>query len=319
MSEHLARAVLEQPQPEELKELVISAISESALTQGRVSKEAGLSPAALNQWLQGEYKGDNVELESKLIKWLSARERRAVVNNTMPEKGAYIATPSGERILGGLSYAQAAADLLVLYGGAGVGKTKSIKQFASFSPNVWVVTMRPDTAGVAACLEEIGEAMGVKMPARAARMSRDLSSRMEGTGGLLVIDEAQHLNVAAVEAVRSIYDRAEIGLVLCGNELVYARLTGGNRSATFAQIFSRIGKRLRLSLPTKGDVTAIADAYGITGKEEQQALIEISQKPGALRAVIKTINFAAIMAAGNAETINFNYISAAWSELGGDI
>ncbi len=318
MPEHLARAVLEGPQPGELLQRVIAAISESALTQGKVAKEAGLSPAALNQWLQGKYKGDNAELENKLEKWLSARKRRGEAVKTMPEKGAYIATPTGERIQAAMNISQALADLLVVFGGAGVGKTISLKHFATVSPNVWIATMRPDTAGVAACLEEIGEAMGVKLPARAARMSRELSSRMEGTGGLLVIDEAQHMSISAVEAVRSIYDRAEIGLVLCGNESVYARLTGGSRAATFAQIFSRIGKRLRLSMPTAGDVAALADAYGITGKEERQALTEISQKPGALRAVIKTINFASIMAAGNGGTINYHYISAAWKELGGD-
>jgi DNA transposition AAA+ family ATPase len=297
---------------------VNSIISETATPQGKVAREAGLSPAALNQWLQGKYKGDNGEVESKLLKWIAARERRAVTSEAMPTATDYIATPAGERIKGVLSYTQAAADLSVIYGGAGVGKTRAIKSYAASSPNVWVATMRPDTACVASCLEEIGEAVGLKMTSRAARQSRDLSRRMDGTGGLLVIDEAQHLNILAIEAIRSIYDVAGIGLVLCGNESVYARLTGGSRAATFAQLFSRIGKRLRLSLPSKADVAALADAYGVTGKEERQALIEISQKPGALRAVVKTLNFAAVMAAGNNDAVSYQYISAAWKELGGE-
>lgn len=318
MSENLARVHDEYQEAGELLQRVNAVISESALSQGKVAKEAGISPAALNQWLQGKYKGDNSEVESKLEKWLAARDRRAVVGETMPERGAYIATPAGERIKGVLSYTQAAADLSVIYGGAGVGKTRAIKSYADSAPNVWVATMRPDTACVASCLEEIGEVVGLKMPGRAARQSRDLSARMEGTGGLLIIDEAQHLSLAAIEAIRSIYDKAEMGLVLCGNESVYARLTGGSRAATFAQLFSRIGKRLRLSQPSKADVIALADAYGVTGKEERQALIEISQKPGALRAVVKTLNFAAVMATGNKEAVNYQYISAAWKELGGE-
>lgn len=318
MSDNLARAVDETPDQAPLVMQVSAIISEFALTQGKVSKEAGISPAALNQWLQGKYKGDNSEVESKLEKWLAARERRAVVGETLPTRGAYIATPAGERIKGVLSYTQAAADLSVIYGGAGVGKTRAIKSYSASAPNVWVATMRPDTAGVASCLEEISEAVGMKMPGRAARQSRDLSAKMEGTGGLLVIDEAQHLSLSAIEAVRSIYDKAEIGLVLCGNESVYARLTGGSRAATFAQLFSRIGKRLRLSQPSKADVAALADAYGVTGKDERQALIEISQRPGALRAVVKTLNFAALMAGGNGDAVNYQYISAAWKELGGE-
>jgi len=318
MSDNLARVLGDVQGLNPLVAQVNAIISETVTPQGKVAKEAGLSPAALNQWLQSKYKGDNSEVESKLLKWLAARERRAVAGETMPTTAGYIATPAGERIKGVLSYTQAAADLSVIYGGAGVGKTRAIKNYAASAPNVWVATMRPDTAGVASCLEEIGEAVGLKMTSRAARQSRDLSRRMEGTGGLLVIDEAQHLNIAAIEAIRSIYDIAEIGLVLCGNESVYARLTGGSRAATFAQLFSRIGKRLRLSQPSKADVTALADAYGVTGKEERQALIEISQRPGALRAVVKTLNFAAVMATGNQDVVNYQYIAAAWKELGGE-
>lgn len=318
MSDNLARVLHEDQGAEELLQRVNAVMSESALSQGKVSKEAGISPAALNQWLQGKYKGDNSEVESKLEKWLAARERRTVVGESIPVRGTYIATPAGERIKGVLGYSQAAADLVVVYGGAGVGKTRAIKSYAASAPNVWVATMRPDTAGVASCLEEISEAIGLKMPGRAARQSRDLSAKMEGTGGLLIIDEAQHLSLSAIEAIRSIYDKAEIGLVLCGNESVYARLTGGSRAATFAQLFSRIGKRLRLTQPSKADVTALADAYGVTGKEERQALIEISQKPGALRAVVKTLNYAAVMAAGNDESVTYQYIVTAWKELGGE-
>ena len=318
MPENLARVLEEFPESEELRQRVIAIISETATPQGKVAKEAGLSPAALNQWLQDKYKGDNSEVENKLLKWLAARERRTVAGETVPTVAAYIATPAGERIKGVLSYAQAAADLAVIYGWAGIGKTRAIKSYAASSPNVWVATMRPDTAGVTSCLEEIGEAVGLKMTSRAARQSRDLSKRMEGTGGLLIIDEAQHLNIAAIEAIRSIYDVTRIGLVLCGNESVYARLTGGSRAATFAQLYSRIGKRLRLTMPSKGDVIALADAYGVTGKEERQALIEISQKPGALRAVVKTLWLAAVMSTGNKDAVNLQYISAAWKELGGE-
>jgi DNA transposition AAA+ family ATPase len=139
---------------------------------------------------------------------------------------------------------------------------------------------------------------------------------MEGTHGLLIIDEAQHLSLSAIESIRSIHDKAEIGLVLCGNESVYARLTGGSRAATFAQLFSRIGKRLRLSQPSKADVTALVDAYGITGKDERQALIEISTRPGALRGVVKTLNLAAMLSSGS--PVDLQYITAAWKELGGE-
>jgi DNA transposition AAA+ family ATPase len=314
----LARTEAEPRPPEGLREQVNAVLETPGASQGKIAKEAGLSSAALNQWLQGKYGGDNGEVENKLVKWLAARKRRAEAAETVPAVVDYIATPTGEKIKGDLSYAQATVDLGVIAGGAGAGKTYAIKSYAASSPNVWVATMRPDTACVASCLEEIGEAVGVKMTSRAARQSRDLTRRMQGTGGLLVIDEAQHLNILAIEAVRSIYDAAGIGLVLCGNESVYARLTGGSRAAAFAQLFSRIGKRLILAQPSREDVAAIAAAYGVNGTEERKALFAISQKPGALRAVVKTLKFSAVMAAGNNDVVNHHYIISAWRGLGGE-
>ena len=72
--------------------------------------------------------------------------------------------------------------------------------------------------------------------------------RLQGTKGLLILDEAQHLMLPALESLRSIYDTTECGLVLMGNEAVYSRLSG-RRSAEFAHLFSRVGSVLKLEKP----------------------------------------------------------------------
>lgn len=304
--------------PEELRVRVADFIRENGMTQDKTAKEAGMSTAALNQWLQNKYRGDNVVMEAKLTIWLSSRERRTATVQSLPIAADYVATPSGERIKAVLTYAQMAADLAVIYGGAGVGKTKATRSYAASNPNVWISTMRPDTANVASCLEEIGEAVGTKTGSRAARLSRDICRRIEGTGGLLIIDEAQALSVPAIESIRSIHDATGVGLVLCGNESVYARFTGGSRAATFAQLFSRIGKRLRLNRPSMKDVAVLADAYHVAGAAERGALFDISQKPGALRAVTKTLRLAAMFAAGQGLPLALPHIMAAWKDLGGE-
>ena len=47
---------------------------------------------------------------------------------------------------------------------------------------------------------------------------------LRGREGLLILDEAQHLLLPALESLRSIHDATECGLVLMGSESVYARL-----------------------------------------------------------------------------------------------
>lgn len=314
MTETLARLKEQYADPEELRQFLPGFLTEAGLSQERAGKEAGISGSALNQWMQSKYKGDNAAIADKLLIWLASRERKSATTATVSEYG-YIETDTSGRIIAAITFAQSVGDFVVILSGAGCGKTFTIKHYSTLNPNVWVVTMRPDTSGVAAALEEIGEVMGIRN-GRANRLSRDICKRVEGTGGLLVIDEAQHLTVAAIEAIRSIHDATEIGVVLSGNESVYARLTGGARAANCAQLFSRIGKRLRLTKPTKHDVSALAARYGITEGKELSILIGISQKPGALRGMVKTLRLAVMFAGGSVPT--HEHIAAAWRDLGGE-
>jgi DNA transposition AAA+ family ATPase len=317
MMETLARLKEKFSDLELLRGHLAGYLPEHGLSQERAAKEAGISPAACNRFIQGKYAGDNEAIAEKILIWLASRERRAGVVQSLGNHD-FTATDTSERILQLLQFAQVAGDLSVIYGGAGVGKTTSIRHYARLNCNVWIVVMRPDTSGVAAALEEIGEVMGVRSSGRANRLSRDICRRLEDTHGLLIIDEAQHLSVPAIEAIRSIHDATGIGLVLSGNESVYARLTGGARAASFAQLFSRIGKRLRLTKTTRQDVDSIAALYGISGEKELSTLHGISQKPGALRGVVKTIRLACMYAAGRGEAVTLDHIDAAWRSLGGE-
>lgn len=63
------------------------------------------------------------------------------------------------------------------------------------------------------------------------KRSRATSSRLKGTQGLLIVDEAQHLSAGAIDQLRAVHDRAEVGLALLGNEEVWSRIDGGGRKA----------------------------------------------------------------------------------------
>ncbi|MBJ6800206.1 AAA family ATPase [Geomonas propionica] len=314
MEETLARLKEQYADPDALRQHLTAYLAQAGMSQEKAAKEAGISTSSLNQWLQGKYKGDNEAVAEKVLRWLASRERKISVAAPLADSG-YIETETSKKIMATLNLAQLLADLCAIYGGAGVGKTMTIERYASLNPNVWVVTMRPDTATFAAALEEIGDVMGVRSN-WPNRLAREICKKIKGTGGLLIIDEAQFASVAAIEAIRSIHDATGVGVVLCGNESVYTRLTGGARAANFAQLFSRVGKRLRLTKASSQDVTAIAGRYGITGQKELAILKGISEKPGALRGLVKTLRLASLLAGSGASTQE--HIAAAWRDLGGE-
>lgn len=302
--------------PASLVERVRDAMREAGLSQAAAAKEIGeTSASAINQWLQGKYKGDIPALETKIETWLSARDRQDNAASGMPAIPTFFRSPSSQKVLDTLAYGQMAGDIVCIYGGPGVGKTVSLRQYRDTNPSVWIATMAPDSAPVVPALEEVAEAVGIRDTIGGARkIARAIRRRVEGTRGLLIIDEAQHLSVAALEQMRSIHDATGIGLALVGNEAVYARLTGGTRASHFAQLFSRIGSRLFISRPTIGDVRALAAAWNVKGKAELDLLQQIASKPGALRGVSKVLAYAAMSGAGAEITVSA--IRHAWSNLG---
>ena len=293
--------------------------ADRTLTQARISRESGLSSTAVSQWLSGTYGGDNAAVEDKLTRWCETTQAQRAVNDRMPVAPEYVETQTSERVVAALRYAQIAGDIAIVYGGAGLGKTSAICRYVRTAPNVWHATMKPSTASVVTCLEEIADAVGASVTGGggAARTARAICKRVRETGGLIVIDEAQHLSVAALDEVRSLHDETGIGIALVGNESVYARMTGGNRAAYLDRLFSRIGKKVALRKATAGDISAILDAWNIGGSDCRQQLVEIASKPGALRGLTKVLRLASMFAAAQNRTLCCEDVKTAWRELGG--
>lgn len=228
---------------------------------------------------------------------------------------AWIATPTAERIIGALNFAQATADVAVIFGSAGTGKTWTAREYSRRGGDVWHATMTPATSGIVPALEEICAAIGIPKCNGAAALHRSILLQLTGTDGLLIVDEAHHLSATALDQVRAIHDAAGVGLVLMGSHAVFTKLTAGEDAAAMDRLRSRVGRRLRLDNVAADDVAAFADAWGIHDARAIKTLTEISQKPGALRVLCKTLRLASI--AGSGQCITDAQVRAAWRELGG--
>ena len=303
--------------PETVLDAVRAEMARTGLSQNQLAREAGVSSASLAQVLGGNYPADPRRMVQKLGQWLALRRSQAA-QPQLPAAPGYVPTPTAEKIVSALGYAQMAGDIAVIYGGAGVGKSSAAAEYRSRMPNVWVATMSPATAGVSTALEEVCLALGFReLPSGGARMQREIVARIRGTGGLLVIDEAQHLSVAALDAIRALHDATGVGVALIGNEQIYTRMTGGTRAAWLDRLFSRIGKRLRVARATRDDVAALAAAHGVASQEAIKPLAAIGAQAGALRGVTKCLRLARLMAQGTGEPLAAAHIGAAWKDLTG--
>ena len=284
-------------------------------TQQRVSKESGVKSSTLSQLLSGSYKGDVGKQIVSLRKWKAQREVKASAAASAPAAIGYVETPSSLRVMQALSYAQTMGDIAVLHGGWGIGKTESARQYQQARPNVWLVTVDPTTRGVGPLLECLAEAVGLKdMPLHPARLRRSILSRISGSEGLIIVDEAQHLSEQAIEALRSVHDACGIGLAFLGNDHLHNSLA--SKTDRFGQFFSRIGYRVRFAKIDGADVVALATAYGIAGKDELAYLQKIGKTAGALRRVVKVIKFARVLAQANGGAVALDHLQLAVRHTG---
>ncbi|MGH19062.1 DNA transposition protein [Escherichia coli] len=282
----------------------------------QIALESGLSTGTISSFINDKYNGDNERVSQMLQRWLE--KYHAVAE--LPEPPRFVETQTVKQIWTSMRFASLTESIAVVCGNPGVGKTEAAREYRRTNNNVWMITITPSCASVLECLTELAFELGMNdAPRRKGPLSRALRRRLEGTQGLVIIDEADHLGAEVLEELRLLQESTRTGLVLMGNHRVYSNMTGGNRTVEFARLFSRIAKRTAINKTKKADVKAIADAWQINGENELELLQQIAQKPGALRILNHSLRLAAMTAHGKGERVNEDYLRQAFRELDLDV
>ncbi|EBM2596488.1 AAA family ATPase [Salmonella enterica] len=282
----------------------------------QIALESGLSTGTISSFINDKYNGDNERVSQILQRWLE--KYHAVAE--LPEPPRFVETQTVKQIWTSMRFASLTESIAVVCGNPGVGKTEAAREYRRTNNNVWMITITPSCASVLECLTELAFELGMNdAPRRKGPLSRALRRRLEGTQGLVIIDEADHLGAEVLEELRLLQESTRTGLVLMGNHRVYSNMTGGNRTVEFARLFSRIAKRTAINKTKKADVKAIADAWQINGENELELLQQIAQKPGALRILNHSLRLAAMTAHGKGERVNEDYLRQAFRELDLDV
>jgi len=304
-------------QQEATRAAVRAAIEADGITMTAAAKQAGVAYGTFSSWMGGTYAGRTGRVAEMAQKWLDGRAARAATRVALPPVPGFVATRSAEAFFGMLSHAQHMPDMVVIAGGAGVGKTTACEAFRGRSPSVWIMTAEPCHSTVRMVLDALADALEVTERYSAQKVSAAIVRKLIGTGGLLIVDEAQHLSSQALDQLRTVHDKAKIGVALVGNETVFTRFEGVHRTAQYAQLFRRIGAKLTRPAPWKADVEALLDAWKIEGAAERKLLQVIARKPGALGGMSKTLRMAfGLAAASGLARPGEEHLLGAWSQLG---
>ncbi|HGS4460676.1 TPA: AAA family ATPase [Vibrio metschnikovii] len=288
-----------------------SVLESKVITAAQLAKEISLSPAALSQVLKGKYAADPIAIINKLEKWLNLRQERIATPNVNP---GFVMTETAKLITSDLTYAQVTESIVVIFGASGVGKSETLREYKRRNNNVWMITASPSRSSLTECLYEIALELGLDdAPRRKGPLSRVIRQRLDKSEGLVIIDEADHLDYPTLEELRILQEETGIGMAFVGNNKVYTQLTGGRRNEDFARLFSRIAKKRGLHKTRQADVRSIANAWQIMTEKEMSLMLQISERPGGLRLLTKTLKLSAMYAQG--KTITEALLRKAFAEL----
>jgi len=304
-----------EPGAIDLRERARAIIVGDELTQATAAREIGISAPSLNQWLAHRYPNPE-RLEAKIEKWIRVRQERAGLLARVPQAPIGVRTSTAIKIGHALRYAQGFGKIVAIYGAAGAGKTEGARLYRTEHSSCWIATITPSIANLQPALDEIGQVLevGDGSGVGARKLAHRIRAKLKGSAGLLIIDEAQYLSLPALEEIRAIHDATGCGIALMGGITLLARLTGGTRSASMAQLFSRIAVRLYLEKPAAKDVAELLAAWKIGGDEERKFLAELAAKPGALRVMTRVIEQASAFAA----EVSIDELRDSWSQLGAE-
>ncbi len=221
---------------EVVKEL-LDFMKESGRSQQQVAKGTALSPSVISQFLSQSYNGNNEEVARTVLKYLEmARLQDIKAKHSCFYEGMH----NTRAVLFACHYAHRHGDISLIFGDAGAGKTTALKHYTEEHPGVVMVTANSCTSSAASILQMVGSRTGRTLPGKKESMMSALVDYFKDTGRLVIIDEADHLTMSALQAVRNLNDEARIGIILSGNTKIYTQLLQGPKCSELQQLRQRI-------------------------------------------------------------------------------
>lgn len=269
---------------ENTKKALLEVMETFEKTQTQVAKEIGLSTATISQFLDGSYKGNNKKVKNTIDKYIEQIKERNKIKNGI---SFYPELYNSRQTLFICNYAHLNNDIALICGAAGAGKTTALNHYKANNIGVIMVTADPCCSTTLGILKRILLALNKPIKGDKSVMFNDLIKYFKGSNKLLIIDEADNLNFTALQTIRTLNDKAKIGIVLSGNDKIYRQMLTGQKSYEFEQINSRVF--VRKQVENTYNLEEIENIFNTKDKELSGILLDVAQRH-CLRIAIKLYN-----------------------------
>jgi len=177
----------------------------------------------ISQWLKGQYEPHQT-MDIKVLELLEKEEAREKLTET--DVNDFAKTQISMTIWGLLDYIRKRRAVSMIYGDSGVGKTKSVVEWAKDKSDVILLTARPTLSTTKEIMKSLAEELKTKTTGTQGDIARGVIKKLKGTDKMIIVDEAQQLTIKAIDELRSLNDDLETRttVVLVGNHPLYEKI-----------------------------------------------------------------------------------------------
>lgn len=219
-------------------ELLNDFLEKSGVSMSALARAIGVSAGAISQFRKGEYRGDNALLGEKITSYIRNYNEKKAKTDKEPKKRDEIYKSRDFKMANFIiSEAVNEREIALIYGEAGSGKTTVLKEFANAHSNAILIEVTPHTSA-RVMLEDLCEALKLTAPKGLRPMLKAVARFLSMSDRIILIDEAEHLPLRALEDLRRIADFSRTPVVLCGTGILLQNLVGRNKE--LRQLYSRI-------------------------------------------------------------------------------
>lgn len=234
----------------ELRELMYSHNYSTAF----VANATGLAKSTISMWLNGNYNGKNDKITDAMNNFIQ-REKERSVENDLPFVDISIVKYVSE--IGRLCHTQGKIGVCV--GRAGLGKTVAVKKYTKdFQDSILIESDSGYTAK--SLLKEIHRRLGLSGKGSVYDLMDEVVRKLNQSGRLLIVDEAENLPYRALEITRRIHDKTGVGVLLIGRSILLENLKGYNNQ--YDQLYSRVKYTKIIDRLLIQDVIKILESIG---------------------------------------------------------
>lgn len=244
------------------------------ITRAEMARRIGVPPVMFAKFLGG-VKYDSYP--KRVCAAVNGYFKRMEIAERQKSK-QFLRLRTSELVMERCEEARTRRDLVVLYGPAGIIKSFALKEYVKRKIQQDDYQVLLITANVVttprALLLMICQLLGLPSQKQSHRLAEDVIDRLNQDPHLILVDEANHLNVPGLELLRHLHDMTECGMVLVGTKRLFDLFTnGGRKSQDLEQLWSRVGIHELLPGLTETEVRQIATS--MMEQLNESTLVEI--------------------------------------------